>query len=72
MKEEYCLVIIKPDGIRQFLFGEIFTYIANGKYRIVGAKAVRASKELLTIFYAHQKQHPNFGKIIEFMEGKWH
>lgn len=67
---EQTLVIIKPDGLKKSLTGNILTRLSETKLRIVGAKVVRVSRELAEKHYAHLKNHPHFDQIVEYMQGK--
>jgi len=60
MAVEQTLVIIKPDGLVKSLTGNILTRLSEAKLIIVGAKAVRVSRELAEKHYEHLKNKPFF------------
>lgn len=72
MAQETTLVLIKPDGLKKSLTGNILTKLAEAKLIIVGAKVVKPSKELSEKHYAHLKDKPFFGELIRYLQGKVH
>ena len=64
------LVIIKPDGLKKSLTGNILTRLSETKLRIVGAKVVKVSEELARIHYAHLKDEPFFENVIKYLCGE--
>lgn len=70
IKINQCLVIIKPDGLKKSLTGNILTRLSETKLRIIGAKVMRVTRELAEKHYAHMKSHPHFEDIIKYMTGK--
>lgn len=67
---QQTLVVIKPDGLKKSLTGNILTRLSETKLRIVGAKVVRVSRELAEKHYAHLKDRPFFDEVIKYMQGK--
>ncbi|MFN3966465.1 MAG: nucleoside-diphosphate kinase, partial [Endomicrobiia bacterium] len=55
-KIQQTLVIIKPDGLKKSLTGNIITRLSEAKLKIVGAKVVRVSRELAEKHYEHLKK----------------
>jgi len=76
MKDQQCLVIIKPDGIVKSLTGNIISAFSETKLKIVGAKIVKTSekKEHVEKHYAELKiKKPHvFEGTIQYMTGKFH
>lgn len=72
MLEEATLVLIKPDGLKKSLTGNILSKLAETKLIIVGAKVARPSRELAEEHYQHLKDKPFFGEIISYIQGKVH
>lgn len=66
------LVLIKPDGLKKSLTGNILTRLSETKLEIVAAKIVRVSKELAVEHYAHLKQEPFFDELIRYLRGELH
>jgi len=66
------LILIKPDGLKKSLTGNILTRLSETKLEIVAAKMVRVSKELAEKHYQHLKDKPFFPEIIEYIRGELH
>ena len=66
------LVIIKPDGLKKSLTGNILTRLSETKLRIVGAKVMHVSKELAEEHYFHLKNKPFFNDVIKYLMGDLH
>lgn len=66
------LILIKPDGLKKSLTGNILTRLAEAKLEIVAAKIVRVSKELAAEHYRHLKEKPFFGELIKYIRGELH
>jgi len=67
---QQTLVIIKPDGLKKSLTGNILTRLSEARLRIVGAKVVRVSRELAGMHYAHLKEKPFFEGVIKYICGE--
>ncbi len=72
MKEQATLVIIKPDGLKKSLTGNILTRLSESKLKIIGAKIVKVSKQLAKQHYAHLKDKPFFPELIKYITGALH
>jgi nucleoside-diphosphate kinase len=57
MAIQQCLVLIKPDGLAKSLTGNIIATLSETKFKIVGAKIVRVSKELAEAHYSELRQN---------------
>jgi len=66
------LVLIKPDGLKKSLTGNILTRLSETKLRIVGAKVVSVSKKLAEEHYAHLKSKPFFNDVVKYLMGEFH
>ena len=64
------LVVIKPDGLKKSLTGNILTKLAETRLIIVGAKVVSVSKELAEQHYIHLKDKPFFPDLLNYIQGK--
>jgi len=71
-KYQQTLVVIKPDGLKKSLTGNILTRLSETKLRIVGAKVVQVSRELAEKHYAHLKDKPFFEDVIRYIRGELH
>lgn len=66
------LILIKPDGLKKSLTGNILTRLSETKLEIVAAKIVRVSKELAEEHYGHLKDKPFFAELIRYLQGELH
>jgi nucleoside-diphosphate kinase len=66
------LILIKPDGLKKSLTGNILTRLSETKLEIVAAKMVRVSQWLAQEHYKHLKDKPFFGEIIKYLQGDLH
>jgi nucleoside-diphosphate kinase len=66
------LILIKPDGLKKSLTGNILTRLSETKLEIVAAKIQRVSKELAEQHYAHLKDRPFFQELISYLQGELH
>jgi nucleoside-diphosphate kinase len=64
------LILIKPDGLKKSLTGNILTKLAETKLVIVGAKVVQPSRQLAEAHYTHLKDKPFFGELIRYIQGE--
>ena len=71
-KMQQTLVIIKPDGLKKSLTGNVLTRLSETKLRIVGAKVVKVSKELAEKHYQHLSEKPFFQEVIKYLQGELH
>ncbi|MDR1122778.1 MAG: nucleoside-diphosphate kinase [Endomicrobium sp.] len=70
MPTEQLLILIKPDGIKKSLTGNILTKLSEARMLIIGAKVVKVSKELAEQHYYQLKNKPFFGELIDYIQGK--
>jgi len=66
------LVIIKPDGLKKSLTGNILTRLSETKLRIIGAKVVHVSKALAEEHYSHLKTKLFFNDVVKYLMGELH
>jgi nucleoside-diphosphate kinase len=66
------LILIKPDGLKKSLTGNILTRLSETKLEIVAAKMVRVSDELAKSHYQHLKDKPFFPELIKYLKGELH
>ncbi|MBU1061589.1 MAG: nucleoside-diphosphate kinase [Candidatus Omnitrophica bacterium] len=69
---QQTLVIIKPDGLKKSLTGNILTRLSETKLEIVAAKIVRVSRGLAEDHYRHMKDKPFFDELIQYIQGELH
>jgi len=66
------LILIKPDGLKKSLTGNILTRLSETKLEIVAARMVRVSRELAKEHYKHLMDKPFFDEIIKYLQGELH
>lgn len=66
------LILIKPDGLKRSLTGNILTRLSETKLEIVAAKMVRVSRELAAEHYRHLKDKPFFEDVLRYLMGEFH
>lgn len=64
---EQTLVLVKPDGVKRNLIGEIIRRIETKGYVIVEIKKFTPSRELLAAHYAEHEGKPFYEPLVEFM-----
>lgn len=69
---EAVLILIKPDGLKKSLTGNILTRLSETKLEIVASKMVRVSQELAEVHYFHLKDKPFFNELIKYFRGELH
>jgi len=70
--DEATLVIIKPDGLKKSLTGNILSRLSETKLKIIGAKVMRVDIELADKHYAHLKQEPFYPELTKYITGQLH
>lgn len=64
---ERTLVIVKPDGVRKGLIGEVIKRFEAEGLKVLGLKMLKLSKADAEGFYAVHRGKPFFESLIEFM-----
>jgi nucleoside-diphosphate kinase len=72
MSNKPTFVIIKPDGLKKSLTGNILTRLSETKLKIIGAKVIKVSEELAEKHYQHLKEKPFFSELIKYITGEIH
>ena len=67
MSNEKTLVLIKPDGVRRGLVGEVISRIESKGYLIEQSRMLTADRALLEDHYAEHKGKPFYEPLVEFM-----
>ena len=66
------LILIKPDGLKKSLTGNVLTRLSETKLEIVAAKITRVSRKLAEEHYRHLKDKPFFEDLIKYIQGEFH
>lgn len=67
MAVERTLSIIKPDGVKKGVIGDILNRFEKAGLKLVAMKLVHLSKREAEGFYAVHKERPFFGELTDFM-----
>ena len=66
-KLERTLILVKPDGIRRSLVGEVINRVENKGYQVVALKMITPTREILAKHYAEHEGKPFYEPLLEFM-----
>ncbi|HEY3530785.1 MAG TPA: nucleoside-diphosphate kinase [Nocardioides sp.] len=64
---ERTLVLVKPDGVRRGLTGEVIRRIEAKGYRLVRLELRDATRDVLAEHYAEHEGKPFYEPLVEFM-----
>jgi nucleoside-diphosphate kinase len=67
MAVETTLVLVKPDGVRRALCGEVVARLERRGYELRGARLLRVSKQLARQHYAEHRGKPFFAGLVDFI-----
>jgi nucleoside-diphosphate kinase len=67
MASERTLSIVKPDGVRKNLIGEIYRRFEAAGLEIVAARMLRLRQDQAEQFYAVHKERPFFADLVRYM-----
>ena len=70
--DQATLILIKPDGLKKSLTGNILTRLSETKLEIVAARIARVTRELAEEHYTHLKDKPFFEDLIQYILGEFH
>lgn len=65
---ERTLVLVKPDGVRRALVGEIISRIESKGYKIAELRMLNADRSILEAHYAEHQGKPFYEPLLEFMQ----
>ena len=67
MAVERTLSIVKPDGVRKNVIGEVYRRFEQAGLKIVAARMMKLSQAQAEGFYAVHRERPFFKTLCEFM-----
>jgi nucleoside-diphosphate kinase len=67
MDNEKTLILVKPDGVKRSLVGEVLRRVETKGYRIIALKMLHADRTLLSHHYAEHEGKPFYEPLLEFM-----
>ena len=70
--QEATLVIVKPDGLKKSLTGDVLSRLSKTSLKIIGAKVIKVTDELALAHYSHLKDKPFFKELTKYITGHLH
>ena len=67
MAIEKTFILVKPDGVKKNLVGNILARFEAKGLKIVALKMIVATKEVAETHYAEHKEKPFFGELVDFI-----
>ena len=67
MSIEKTLILVKPDGVRRQLIGEVISRVEAKGYSVTSLRMMQADRGLLERHYEEHKGKPFFEPLVEFM-----
>ena len=67
MSSEKTLILIKPDGVRRGLVGEVISRIEKKGYSVTALRMLQADRSILEKHYADDNGKPFYEPLLEFM-----
>jgi nucleoside-diphosphate kinase len=66
---ERTLVLVKPDGVRRGLAGEVISRLEQKGLTLVAMELRTLARETAEEHYAEHRERPFFGELVEFITG---
>lgn len=66
---ERTLVLVKPDGVRRGLVGEVISRLERKGLTLVAMELRTLARETAEQHYGEHKDKPFFGELVEFITG---
>ena len=66
---ERTLVLVKPDGVRRGLVGEVVTRLERKGLTLVAMELRTLARETAEEHYGEHRERPFFGELVEFITG---
>lgn len=67
---EKTFIMIKPDGVKRGLIGEVISRIEKKGYKINKAKLFKPSRELVEEHYIEHRERDFFRELVDYIEGQ--
>jgi nucleoside-diphosphate kinase len=67
VSSEKTLILIKPDGVRRGLVGEVISRVEEKGYSITALRMLHADRALLEKHYVEHNGKPFYEPLLEFM-----
>jgi nucleoside-diphosphate kinase len=66
---ERTLVLVKPDGVRRGLVGEVIRRLEQKGLKLVAMELRTLDRQTAEEHYGEHRQRPFFGELVEFITG---
>ena len=66
---ERTLVLVKPDGVRRGLVGEVVTRLERKGLTLVALELRTLARETAEEHYGEHRERPFFGELVDFITG---
>ena len=67
MSSQQTLILVKPDGVKRGLVGEVIARVERKGYKVSNLKMLTADKSILAKHYAEHEGIPFYEPLMEFM-----
>ena len=67
MISEQTLILVKPDGVKRGLVGEVIARVERKGYKITNLRMLTADRNILAKHYAEHQGKPFYEPLMEFM-----
>jgi nucleoside-diphosphate kinase len=67
MSKERTLSIIKPDGVKKNVIGDVFHRFEKAGLKIIATRMTKLSPEQAQAFYAVHKERPFYKDLVNYM-----
>ena len=67
MANERTLVLVKPDGVRRGLSGELVARFEQRGFKLRGARLLKISRATAQKHYGEHRDKPFFGELVDFI-----
>ena len=67
MSSQQTLILVKPDGVKRGLVGEVIARVERKGYKVSNLKMLNADRGLLAKHYAEHEGKPFYEPLLEFM-----
>ena len=67
MSSQQTLILVKPDGVKRGLVGEVIARVERKGYKVSNLKMLTANRALLAQHYAEHEGKPFYEPLMEFM-----
>jgi nucleoside-diphosphate kinase len=64
---ERTFIMVKPDGVKRSLVGEIIRRFENKGLKLVGLKMIQPDRQLAEAHYEVHRERPFFGELVDFI-----